>query len=117
MAITDGRPSGLFVDAAMTLVSRFVPAPLPRERDAALMKAQEILLGSGITAATDMGTSAEDWNSFRRLGDAGRLRVRILSYAAGIDPLIAIAGGPPPQCRGVAPAPAPRRRRGSMTAG
>jgi predicted amidohydrolase YtcJ len=95
MAITDGRPSGLFVDAAMTLVSRFVPAPLPRERDAALMKAQEILLGSGITAATDMGTSAEDWNSFRRLGDAGRLRVRILSYAAGIDPLIAIAGGAP----------------------
>jgi predicted amidohydrolase YtcJ len=79
----------------MTLVSRFVPAPLPRERDAALMKAQEILLGSGITAATDMGTSAEDWNSFRRLGDAGRLRVRILSYAAGIDPLIAIAGGAP----------------------
>ena len=87
--------SGLFVDEAMAPVTRVIPPPLPRERDAAVAKAQEVLLASGITATADMGTSAEDWNSFRRVGDVGGLRVRIISYAAGIDPLLAIAGGGP----------------------
>ena len=86
---------GLFVDEAMALVERFIPAPLPRERDLALAKAQDILLASGITATADMGTSADDWNAFRRLGDAGRLRLRILAYADGIEPMISIAGDKP----------------------
>ena len=30
-----------------------------------------------------MGTSIEDWQAFRRAGDAGRLTVRIMAYAAG----------------------------------
>src|SRR5690606_12008259 len=38
-----------------------------------------------------------DWSVMRRMGDMGRLRVRIISYARGIEPLIAIAGtGPTP---------------------
>lgn len=90
-----GKPAGLLVDDAMALVERVVPAPLPRERDAALAKAQAMLLGFGITSVADMGTTAEDWNTFRRAGDAGRLSVRIISYAAGIDPLLSIAGGRP----------------------
>lgn len=94
---TGTKPSGVFVDAAGELVSKFIPAPLPRERDAALAKAQEHLLSLGITAIADMGTSVEDWLTFRRAGDAGALRVRIISYAAGIEPMIAIAGaGPTP---------------------
>ena len=97
LAIAKAPPgnSGLFAGEAMALVTRVIPPPLPRERDAAIAKAQEILLASGITAVADMGTTAEDWNSFRRLGDAGGLRVRIISYAAGIDPLLGIAGGGP----------------------
>ena len=92
-----GSPTGLFVDAAQALVTRAAPPPLPRERDAAIAKAQDILLADGITATVDMGTSVEDWESMRRTGDAGRLRVRIISYALGIDPLLAIAGsGPTP---------------------
>jgi len=92
-----GNPTGLFVDAARELVQKAAPPPLPRERDAAMAKAQDILLGYGITATCDMGTSAEDWSSLRRLGDAGRLRVRFVSYALGIEPLLAIAGpGPTP---------------------
>jgi predicted amidohydrolase YtcJ len=92
-----GKPSGLFVDAASALVARVVPPPLPLERDRALAKAQERLLGYGITAIADMGTSAADWSVMRRAGDAGRLRVRIISYAAGIDPMIDVAGTGPTQ--------------------
>ncbi|WP_340316905.1 amidohydrolase [Rhizorhabdus argentea] len=92
-----GNPTGVFVDAARKLILDAVPAMLPRDRDAALAKAQEILLGYGITATCDMGTSAEDWQVMRRAGDAGRLRVRFISYARGIEPLLSIAGtGPTP---------------------
>jgi len=94
---TNGAPSGIFVDAAMALMEQSVPAPLPLQRDRAFARAQEILLSNGLTTVADMGTTSEDWNTIRRSGDAGLLRVRILSYASGIDNLLAIAGsGPTP---------------------
>src|SRR3546814_17286215 len=42
-----------------------------------------------------MGTSAADWSVIRRAGDHGRLRVRILSYSSGLEPLLAVAGTEP----------------------
>ncbi len=94
---TDRRPSGVFVDAAQELVGKLVPAPLPKERDAALLKAQEILLGYGVTATADMGTSLDDWLSYRRMADRGGLRVRIASYALGVETAVRIGGnGPTP---------------------
>jgi predicted amidohydrolase YtcJ len=89
------NPSGIFVDAAMSLVERAVPPPVPSQRERALVRAQEILLSVGVTSVADMGTSGEDWAVMRRAGDAGQLRVRILSYASGIDTLLAVAGTRP----------------------
>jgi len=92
-----GNPTGLFVDAARTLVESAAPARLPRERDQAFAAAQDILLADGVTATSDMGTTIEDWEAMRRAGDAGRLRLRVVSYAAGLEPLLAVAGtGPTP---------------------
>ena len=89
--------NGLFVDAATELVASKVPAPAPAERDRALTEAQRLLLASGLTAVADMGTDVDGWNTMRRMGDKGALQVRILSYSAGIDPLLAVAGtGPTP---------------------
>lgn len=93
--LANGQPSGVLVDAAADLVKAKVPPMLPRERDLAFAKAQERLAGFGITAIADMGTSVDDWLTFRRAGDAGRLNLRIFSYAAGVEPLFAIAGGGP----------------------
>ncbi len=90
-----GAPTGVFVDAAAQLVEKVVPPPLPRERDAALVKAQDLLLSAGITATADMGTSPQDWSAYRRLGDAGGLRIRIFSYANSLDTLTTIAGNGP----------------------
>ncbi len=93
---TAGRqPSGIFVDAAMQLVDKAVPPPLPRVRDQALDTAQAILLQNGVTAVADMGTSADDWLVIRRAGDEGRLNIRIMSYAAGVEPLLTVAGTEP----------------------
>jgi predicted amidohydrolase YtcJ len=93
--ILAGKPSGIFVDGASELVGKKVPAPRPADRDAALAKAQAILLAQGITAIADMGTTIEDWQSYRRAGDDGWLSIRIFGYAAGIDNMVMIAGSKP----------------------
>ena len=88
-------PSGVFVDSAAAVVQKVVPVPRPDDRDVALSLAQDRLLAHGITGAADMGTSIEDWQSFRRAGDAGWLKVRIMAYAAGPEAMELI-GGPAP---------------------
>lgn len=90
-----GKPAGVLVDNAMELVDAKVPPPRPEDRDLALHKAQEILLSRGVTAIADMGTTIEDWQTFRRAGDTGRLNIRIMSYAGGTDQM-ALIGGPGP---------------------
>ncbi len=93
--LASGAPSGVFVDAAGGLVTKIIPEPRPKDRDAALAKAQERLLSFGITAAADMGTTLEDWQTMRRAGDEGRLKLRIMAYAAGVEAMEAIAGPRP----------------------
>lgn len=92
---TGAQPNGVFVDAAQALVDKVVPQPLPKERDAAFLKAQDILLGYGVTATADMGTSLDDWLTYRRMGDAGQLRVRVMSYGLGVETAVRIGGGGP----------------------
>ena len=92
---TGRAPSGVFVDAAMPLVGRVVPPPLPVHQDRALARAQEILLANGLTTVADMGTGTEEWNVMRRAGDAGRLNMRVISYASSIEDLLATAGTRP----------------------
>ena len=87
--------NGLLVDAAMALVEGKIPPPTPAMFDAALAKAQALMLSTGLTAAADMGTSAEDWAAMNRAGQAGRLTTRIMSYAGGIPAMKAINGGRP----------------------
>ena len=86
------KPSGIFIDGAQALIERIVPAPRPAERDTALALAQDRLLASGITAAADMGSSIEDWLAFRRAGDRGQLRLRIMSYANSPETMEMIGG-------------------------
>ena len=88
-------PAGVLVDAAMDLVARHVPPPRPEDRDLALYEAQQLLVAKGVTAVADMGTSIEDWMTYRRAGDEGRLRVRIMSYASSVPDMLLI-GGPGP---------------------
>lgn len=90
-------PAGVFVDAATKLVEAKLPRTRPEDRDTALGEAQLALLAAGITTVADMGTTIDDWQSFRRAADKGALRVRIVSYAAGVDNMILIGGpGPSP---------------------
>jgi predicted amidohydrolase YtcJ len=82
---------GLFVDAARELVERIKPAPTDAELDAALDKAQSILLSSGVTAVGLMSSLNDPWraywDTYKRSGERGKLNVRLISYTNGIEPL------------------------------
>ncbi|NBC88267.1 MAG: amidohydrolase family protein [Alphaproteobacteria bacterium] len=92
-----GAPAGVFVDNAIPLVGRVVPEPRPEDRDNAFAQAQQVLLGHGVTAVADMGTGVVDWMTYRRAGDSGNLRLRIMAYARGVEAMELIGGpGPTP---------------------
>ena len=96
-ATPGGKPAGVLIDNATSLVDKVVPPPRPEDRDFAFAVAQDIFFSRGVTASTDMGTSIEDWQTFRRAGDTGRLRMRVMAYASGIDNMVLIGGtGPTP---------------------
>ena len=82
---------GLFVDAARELVERIKPAPDDAELDAALDKAQSILLSNGVTAVGLMSSLNDPWraywDTYNRSGERGTLNVRLISYTNGIEPL------------------------------
>jgi predicted amidohydrolase YtcJ len=82
--------NGLFVDNAKDLINKAVPSPTPAELDEALAKAQQILLGFGVTGVGSMSTALGDWEAMRRAAEAGRLDVRFMVYAEGLDPLRAV---------------------------
>ncbi len=91
------KPAGVLVDAAQELVAAKVPPPRPSDRDTAFGEAQLAFLAQGVTAMADMGTTIEDWQTYRRAADAGNLRVRIVSYAKGVDAMALIGGSKPTQ--------------------
>jgi predicted amidohydrolase YtcJ len=75
--------NGLFVDAATDLIRKAVPPRSREQSDEALAKAQEQLLAVGVTAVGSMSTSVDDWETFRRAGEGGKLQVRLISYIYG----------------------------------
>ena len=86
----NGNPTGLFVDAATAIVRKAIPEPTAAQTDEALAKAQEQLLSVGVTAVGSMSTSVADWQAFRRAGEAGRLKVRLITYMLGTESMAAV---------------------------
>src|SRR3546814_12268301 len=87
-----GKPSGVFVDAAMRLVDSAKPKPLARDLDRALYLAQQKLLELGITAIADMGTTIEEWQASRRAGDKKKHAGRIIRYGGDNTKMAKSAG-------------------------
>jgi hypothetical protein len=73
--------NGLFVDNAKDLINRAIPVSSSAELDQAFAKAQDILLGFGVTGVGSMSTGLGDWEAMKRAGEAGRLEVRFMVYA------------------------------------
>lgn len=73
----DGNPSGVLVDKAMALIERKVPPPSDSEIRAALLAAMAEMNAVGLTGVGDAGVDAQEVATYRSLGDAGQLTVRV----------------------------------------
>jgi hypothetical protein len=80
---SNGAPSGVFIDAAMSLVNTVVPAPDDAYRRQALDKALQAAVRNGLTGVHDMGVSREDLALMKAVADEGGLPLRIDAYADG----------------------------------
>lgn len=86
-----GNPTGVFIDAAMQLVAKAVPAPSAGEKEKALEAALAHLSALGLTGVHDMGVTPDAWALYRSFGDEGRLTIRITGYAAAMEAMEAIS--------------------------
>jgi predicted amidohydrolase YtcJ len=75
-----GEPTGIFVDNAMALINRAVPQPTDAEVEAAILRAQDIVLAEGLTEVHEMGISSHVARIYATLGN--RLHVRVYAFGA-----------------------------------
>jgi hypothetical protein len=94
-----GQPTGVFVDAATSLIERHVPQPTDEQIKRALRAATRELASLGVTGVHDAGIDERQYRLYRELGTAGQLPIRVYAMLADDEPARrVIAGGPiPPQ--------------------
>ena len=79
----EGRPSGVFVDAAMDLVASKVPPLTAAQNVLVLDAALAEMARLGLTGVHDAGVDAETVALYRRYADAGKLSARIYAMIGG----------------------------------
>lgn len=92
-----GRPTGVFIDAAMSLVDREIPAPSLSDLKRRILRAQERAIAQGVTAIHDAGLSVEEIEAYRSLDAEGKLILRV--YGMALPPKgreVEFASEPPP---------------------
>jgi len=77
-----GHPTGVFVDGAMSLVEKGVPAPTHDDVNRRLLAAQRLVLEAGLTGVHDAGISRRVAEIYRELDRDGQLVVRIYGMAS-----------------------------------
>jgi hypothetical protein len=81
---SDGKPTGVFIDNAMEMVSGIIPDMPPERVREAIVMAAERCCAAGLTGIHDAGASPEIIGHYRYLIDHDRLPIRI--YAMLSDP-------------------------------
>ncbi len=77
-----GQPTGVFIDGAMSLVGRAVPAPTLNDVKRRLLTAQKTLLRNGLTGVHDAGINELVTDAYRELDREGELVVRVYGMAS-----------------------------------
>ncbi|HXU72384.1 MAG TPA: amidohydrolase [Polyangia bacterium] len=95
----NGDPTGIFVDNAMALVERALPAPTAAETEAAILRGQDLALAAGLTEIHEMGIGHDVVDVYRRLAADGKLKLRVYAFAAQSDADRVLAHAPAPSQR------------------
>lgn len=79
----EGEPTGVFVDAAMSLIESEVPEPTPEERRMAFEKALQQMRSHGLTGVHDAGVDVDTWQLYKDFADKGKITTRIYAMIGG----------------------------------
>ncbi len=80
-----GEPTGVLVDAAMTVVAGRLPRPNPEDLERQLRAAAAHCLALGLTTVTEMGVGEAGIASYQALRTGGRLPLRAALFLDGSD--------------------------------
>ena len=78
-----GKATGIFVDKAMALVTKHVPAPGKADIREAYLEATRYLVSLGVTGVHDAGISIQDAEVYMAMADDDELDMRIYAMLAG----------------------------------
>ena len=81
----NGRLTGIIVDNPMTLVTNAQPEPTTKEQTAALLAAQEICFGYGLTTVDDAGIDKSTIELIDKLHEDGDLKIRIYAMISNTE--------------------------------
>lgn len=73
----EGRPTGLLIDNAMELVRKHIPEPSDKEKEQALLAAQNNCFGVGLTSIHEAGLNTDEVMLIDSLQRADKLKIRI----------------------------------------
>ena len=81
--LKDGKPTGVLIDKAKTLLTKFMPKQSTSDITTAILKAQEDCFAVGLTTVSDAGIDKDEVLLIKKLQDEGRLKIAV--YAM-LDP-------------------------------
>ncbi|MEI6860177.1 MAG: amidohydrolase family protein [Shewanella sp.] len=91
-----GEPSGVFIDNAMSLISKSIPELSVVEQEAVLKMAMTDLVKLGLTSVHDAGVSSDTITAYKNLANSNAMPIRVYGMIAAGDPQFPaiIAKGP-----------------------
>ncbi|MCE7031804.1 amidohydrolase [Lysobacter sp. GX 14042] len=78
-----GQPTGIFIDAAMSLVDAVMPPADAGLTRRALELGMQSAVAHGLTGVHDAGVSLRELDAYRALADAGKMPLRVYAMADG----------------------------------
>ncbi|MBW3670879.1 MAG: amidohydrolase, partial [Acidobacteria bacterium] len=86
---SDGKPTGVFVDNAMGLINRVIPAGTRADHKRQLERAAHTAAAAGLTEVHDAGVSQETIDILLELAGEGRLPIRVYAMLEDDPQLLA----------------------------
>jgi hypothetical protein len=90
-----GEPTGVFIDNAVELIDRAVPADKADAIERRLRAAAKVAVAAGITGVHDMGIGDETVAVYEKLAAANELPLRVYAFLAGDPANLARVRQPP----------------------
>ncbi len=82
---SDGQPTGILLNRAVSLLESAVPAATPEQLDVRISAALQVMAAAGYVAVHEAGADNDMMGSFERLAAAGKLPVRMVAMLEARD--------------------------------